>query len=164
MAFLIIIYFCICIYTLYIWVTLVNRIRQKRYEAAILRAMGFLVLYGFSMMPFLALAFLSDIPFSDMILTSSIFLIIASFFSTSKTQITSPSSSIVPYQPITAKEVQEVLGEPIVTFSPKPVMVPQEVRLLEQQSEYLWSNYTATFAEQFWHDYDQVLVKMKNLK
>jgi len=160
----ILLYITLCFYTLFIWVTLVNRIRQKRYNEAISRSLGFLVLYGLSMLPFLLFASIAEIHPIKMILASSVFLIIAGLFSTSKPPTPKIlSSQVVPYRPITFEEVNKADVQDTPSFAPKTLIAPRKVKLLEQQSNLLWSNYASTFPDKFWQDYEQVLVKMKNL-
>ena len=160
---LILLYIFLCCYTLFIWVTLVNRIRQKRYNDAIYRSLGFLVLYSLSTSPFLLLASIADVHPINVVLASSVFLIIASLFSTSSPKTTKNTSIIVPYQPITLEEISEVTTQVPIDFAPKALVAPREIKLLEQQSDLLWSNYVSTFPEKFWQDYEKVLIQMKSL-
>ena len=161
-------YITLFIYTLYIWVTFINRLRQKRRKAALQRFLGFLLLYGIAILPLLPS--FSRFP-SDLVLGSFLFLIPAIAFSknpSSKTATFSRFSTSIPTTSMQQGPNQTSHETPVQVkhtpeFIPQPIIAPQEVRSLEQQSKYLWSNYKSTLTEKFWDDYEAILVQMKTL-
>lgn len=156
---LILLYIGLCFYTLFIWVTLLNRLRQKRYKSAFYRSIGFLMLLRITAYPLLT----SGFPPIILLITLLLF-IIASFFSTAVPKPkTKKGVKIKAYQPITPDEIQGIINQPQPEFYPKSIAQPKTVKLLEQKSELLWSNYQEAFQEKFWNEYEEVLVKMKKL-
>lgn len=90
--------------------------------------------------------------------------VIASFFSTAvPKQKTKRGVKIKAYQPITPNEIQGLVNQPHPEFYPKSIVQPKKVKLLEQKSELLWSNYQEAFQDKFWNEYEEVLIKMKRL-
>ncbi|HAS41300.1 MAG TPA: hypothetical protein DCS93_12515 [Microscillaceae bacterium] len=149
-------YCAIAFYTVKLWVSLISRLRQKQYQAALSRFIGFVPLYGISMLPLLVL---SRVPLANVLIGSIVFLaIIATLFSkdtpSKPLQFGSFSTSAIS-SPTQSNEVS--------FFQQKPVADPQEIKVLEEESAHLWRNYATSQDQNFWEDYEKVLVKMKSL-
>ncbi|OJJ21326.1 hypothetical protein BKI52_12255 [marine bacterium AO1-C] len=155
---LILLYLGLCFYTLFIWVTLLNRLRQKKYVDAFFRSIGFLFLMSIASFPVY-------IDFSIESIAVVCFLLISASAFSSATPRTKLQNGIkvTPYQPITLEEINDVVSPQTTSFSPKALIAPHKVKLLEKQSEHLWSNYESTLTARFWDDYEKVLIQMKSL-
>jgi len=159
------IYCAIAFYTVKLWVSLVSRFRQKQYQAAFARFAGFIPLYGISTLP---LFILSRVPLTNVLIGSIVFLAIIAIlfskatpskpvqfggFSTSATAASTQPKALTP----------DTQSNEVAVFQQKPVANPKEVKVLEEASKHLWSNYTASQDQNFWEDYEDVLGKMKSL-
>lgn len=100
------------------------------------------------------------IPFDEFLLLIAAFMAITGFIIilSPSGQLAQVASGVVPYQPPPAPSQTNYVPHTPKTYIPNP-----KITMLEQRSDNLWGHFQYKHSEEFWKEYEQMLIKVKKL-